>query len=236
MIDIAALPPGTPTASDFAFKIGNDNNPAGSGWSSIVPSPTISLRRGAGTGGSDRIELIWSDNAIQNTWLQITVKADAQTGLASDDVSYFGNQIGETGNNPANAFVDAGDFVAVRDHPADFLHRALPSNPYDFNHDSFVNATDLVIARDNTNNFLNAIKRITPPVGASAPSSVVAGSVASASAASKPVVVASPPPKAQPAVKSSMSAPVTSFSAALISPSAAVATQPRRPRKRHWWA
>src|SRR5258706_11646842 len=30
---------------------------------------------------SDRVELIWADNAIQNAWLQVTVLADVATGL-----------------------------------------------------------------------------------------------------------------------------------------------------------
>ncbi len=181
MIDVAALPAGMPAASDFTFKIGNDNNP--SGWSTSVPAPVVSVRRGAGTGGSDRVELVWADNAIQNTWLQVTVLADAATGLASPDVFYFGNQIGETGNDPSNTFVDAGDFVAVRDHPANFLNRAQPGNPYDFNHDSFVDGADLVITRDNPNNFLNAIKFITP--AASAPSPAAAAAPATAISAAK---------------------------------------------------
>src|SRR5260370_6117532 len=85
MIDVSNLPAGTPTASDFTFKIGNDNNPAA--WA-LAPIPTISVRRGAGTGGSDRIELIWPDNAIQNTWLQVTMLTDAAPTLAAPDVFY----------------------------------------------------------------------------------------------------------------------------------------------------
>src|SRR5258706_798813 len=109
---------------------------------------------------SDRVELIWADNAIQNAWLQVTVLADVATGLTLPDVFYVGNQIGESGNDVANTFVDGGDFVAVRDHPANFLNRALPSNHYDFNHDSFVDGTDLVITRDNPNTSLTALKQI----------------------------------------------------------------------------
>ena len=45
MVDIANLP-GTPTASDFTFKTGNDNSP--SGWA-IAPDPvSITVRAGAG--------------------------------------------------------------------------------------------------------------------------------------------------------------------------------------------
>ena len=89
MVDIANLP-GTPTASDFTFKVGNDNTPAL--WSAAPAPASITVRAGAGTGGSDRVTLIWNDNnldgvvdaneAVANQWLQVTVKATANTGLA----------------------------------------------------------------------------------------------------------------------------------------------------------
>src|SRR5205085_479041 len=103
-VDIVNLPPGNPTASDFTFKIGNTNSP--STWSTVSIQPTVSVLRGAGLGGSDRVEFTWPDNAIKNTWLQVTVKADAATGLSAPDIFYFGNQIGDTGNDPTNTFVD----------------------------------------------------------------------------------------------------------------------------------
>ncbi|MCK4276210.1 MAG: right-handed parallel beta-helix repeat-containing protein, partial [Phycisphaerae bacterium] len=94
MVDIDGLA-GTPTASDFEFKVGNDNNPGA--WPT-GPAPTsVAVRAGAGAGGSDRITIIWADNAIEKQWLQVTVLATANTGLATNDVFYFGNAIGETG-------------------------------------------------------------------------------------------------------------------------------------------
>ena len=50
-----------------------------------------------GTGGSDRVTIIWDDNAIEKQWLQVTVKATDNTGLVADDVFYFGNAVGEAG-------------------------------------------------------------------------------------------------------------------------------------------
>src|SRR5205085_12538209 len=106
---------------------------------------------------------------------------DAATGLASPDVFYYGSAIGETGDNSGNTFVNAGDFIGVRDHPSNFPDHAPPSNPYDFNHDSFVNATDLIITRDNGNNFQTAIKLISP--AAPAPAAMLSTSAASVPAA-----------------------------------------------------
>jgi hypothetical protein len=123
------------------------------------------------------------------------VLADAATGLASPDVSYIGNQIGETGDNAGNTFVNAGDFIGVRDHPANLSNRALPSNPYDFNHDSFVNATDLIITRDNANNFQTAIKLIAPtstvPSAASSVSAPISHSSTVVAAPALPIAASS---------------------------------------------
>ena len=57
-------------------------------------APAVTVRAGAGVGGSDRVELIWPDNTIHNQWLQVTVLADADTGLATPDVFYFGSEPG----------------------------------------------------------------------------------------------------------------------------------------------
>ena len=95
--------------------------------------------------------------------MQVTVKATANTGLATDDVFYFGNAVGETGDNPANAYVNAFDTGAVRDHPQNFLNPAAVDNVYDLNKDGLVNAFDFGIARDNATGLLNALKLITAP-------------------------------------------------------------------------
>jgi hypothetical protein len=160
-IDVNNLPAGSPTAADFTFNVGND--PAA--WITASSPSTISVSRGMGTGGSDRIQLIWPDNAIKNIWLQITVKATAATGLVAPDVFCFGNAIGETGNNPNDAAVNSGDIIAVRDHPTSFGNPALASNPYDFNHDASVNSSDIIIARDHPTSFSTTLKFLHPPVG-----------------------------------------------------------------------
>lgn len=90
MFDIDSLS-GAPSAGDFLFRIGNDNNPAA--WAAAPAVSSVSLRSGAGILSSDRVTLIWADNAIQNTWLQVTVLPTATTGLLSADVFYFGNDI-----------------------------------------------------------------------------------------------------------------------------------------------
>jgi hypothetical protein len=159
MVDIGGLP-GTPTASDFEFKVGNDNTP--SGWSA-APAPTsISLRAGAGVGGSARLTVLWANNAIQKQWLQVTVKATAATGLAADDVFYFGNAIGEAGNSATDARVNATDEILARNNPKPSGQAAVDF-AYDYNRDSRVNATDQILARNNPTSSVTALKRITVP-------------------------------------------------------------------------
>jgi len=74
-------PAGTITAADFAFKTGNTNNTAA--WTPLATAPTVTLRPGAGTFGSTRVSLTWPEGTIKKTWLQVTMLANAATGLAA---------------------------------------------------------------------------------------------------------------------------------------------------------
>lgn len=156
MIDFDQLP-GNLTASDFEFKIGNSNDPAA--WTTAASPRGITVRA---VGGVYRVTITWEDGAIKKQWLRATVKANSNTGLATDYVFYYGNAIGETGNAATNAIVNATDELAARNH-ATVLTAATVSNPYDFSRDKLVNATDQLIARNNQT-VLAALKLITPPV------------------------------------------------------------------------
>ncbi|HXE55900.1 MAG TPA: CAP domain-containing protein, partial [Tepidisphaeraceae bacterium] len=121
MVDLAGVPAGaTLSRSDFTFMVGT----TGTAWTA-APAPTgFLVRPGAGVGGSTRVEFTFANGAIRNEWLQITVAADANTGLAAPDVFYFGNAIAESGDNPANATVDPTDLLAARSDPHSFLNPA----------------------------------------------------------------------------------------------------------------
>jgi subtilisin-like proprotein convertase family protein len=147
MVDVANLPAGaTPTLDDFDFRVGTAGDPTA--WDRPASIPQISLRRGAGVNGSDRITFTIRDGGVVRKWLQVTVKPTANTGLAQPDVFYFGNLIGDTGSgNSASAVrVTAADVVAVRaalnksDRPV--------TDATDFNRDGRVNASDYAIARN----------------------------------------------------------------------------------------
>ena len=167
MVDIADLPsePTLETVSSFfEFAVGNDDSP--DDWDTAPVPVELSVRSGEGVDGSDRVTLIWGDNAIENAWLQTTILANAETGLEEPDVFYFGNAIGDSGNSASDASVNAQDIGGARDNPHNFLNRALVDDAFDYNRDSLVNAQDIGIARDNPTNFLNDVNLITVPAAA----------------------------------------------------------------------
>ena len=160
MVDLPTLG-GTPTATDFTFKVGNDSNPAN--WTYAPAPSTITVRNGDGDGGSDRVTILWPEGAIVNTWLEVTVKANATTGLASDDVFFFGNAPGETGNSATDAIVTPTDEIGVRNNPHSLsVNPAGIDDAYDFNRDRRVSPTDTILSRNNGTNSLTALALITP--------------------------------------------------------------------------
>ncbi len=158
MIDILGLAnPSGLNATDFEFKTGD----GGGVWTTVTALASVAVRQGQGANNSDRVTITWADNSIQNQWLQVKVLAGDNTGLAAADVFYFGNAIGESGDNPANAVVDSADEIGSRTHKTGFTAAAI-DNPYDYNRDGKVNATDDLIARNNTS---AALQLIAAPVG-----------------------------------------------------------------------
>jgi hypothetical protein len=93
--------------------------------------------------------LIWPDGAVRNTWLRVTVKANDSTGLAADDVFWFGNLTGETGEavSAGRLTVNAFDLVATRRRRS--ARATGLTSAYDFNRDGRVNALDVAAAKAN---------------------------------------------------------------------------------------
>ena len=147
MIDVFGLI-GTPGPSDFTFRVGNGGNPAD--WK-LAPDPLAIVRRNAdGEDDSDRITVIFPSGSIVNKWLQVTLKANAVTGLPAADVFYFGNLVGESGNTPdgaESAVVNALDVVAARNQT--FSNSVPIINRFDFNRDGKVNSNDVMLVRGN---------------------------------------------------------------------------------------
>jgi hypothetical protein len=142
-VDVAQLPRDyAPAAADFVFRTGPAPATAGT---SPAPSPTsVTVRRGAGVNGSDRITFAWASGAVRNAFLQVTVLANDRTALPAADAFTFGNRVGETGDRPADWTVTAADYLRTRTA----LGGTAPvTSPFDFNRDGRVNARDLAIVR-----------------------------------------------------------------------------------------
>ena len=144
MIDIEGLAD-TPGLGDFVFRAGNSDAP--SGWP-MAPAPindvAADVRQGDGVDGSDRVTIIWADNAIQKQWLQVTALSDANggtLGLAEDDVFCFGNLPGDT---DCDGTVNAFDYVTLK---RELGEPAGSEKMADFDLDGHVNRPDFVALR-----------------------------------------------------------------------------------------
>jgi hypothetical protein len=100
------------TSGDITFKVAPTvvntatYNQVSTWSSTLVPSPqNISVRLGAGVGGSDRIEITFAASvAVKNNWLEIKLKGPGgNSGLAADDVFYFGSNVGNSGLGDGSA-------------------------------------------------------------------------------------------------------------------------------------
>jgi hypothetical protein len=190
MLDLAGTH-GTISASDFVFRVGNNNTP--DSWAA-APAPTsISVRAGAGVGGSDRIVLTWSNGAITNQWLEVVVLANVNTRLPQKpgypagqaDRFYFGNAVGDTGagNTATQANVNATDELGARNNPASLLSNLPITSRFDFNRDGQVNATDVLLARNHPTSIGNVARFLSlapPPAAPQAGPAADDGAVASA--------------------------------------------------------
>ncbi|MEE8452485.1 MAG: M36 family metallopeptidase [Thermoguttaceae bacterium] len=163
MVDVADLPPAGPAivAGDyFQFHVGNDGP---DGWVGAPDPISATLRTGEGNGASDRITLIWEDNAIEQQWLRVTVLANANTGLDEPDVFYFGNAIAESGDRAVNTIVNATDEIVARNFQHGAVDPAAIDDPFDYDRDGLVDGTDQIIARSHQTNPLTMLRLIAAP-------------------------------------------------------------------------
>jgi hypothetical protein len=166
MIDIPNAPNTIPTSS-FTFRHGNNNNPAS--WPVLnIPAGglQVSVRPGAGVGGSNRVTLILPDGLVTKRWLQVTVAAGPSTGLESPDVFYWGNAIGETGNSLTDAIVSANDEAIIRVNFTTGFQTVPVTSRHDINKDRFVTAADAALSRVNQTTAFSALRLIAPPAEA----------------------------------------------------------------------
>ena len=158
MVDLARLPDGVvPDEADFRFRVGNDSDPGG--WEPAPPPQSITFRPGVGVNDPGRVTIIWPDGEILNRWLEVTVSAEG-LGMAGDDVFYFGNAVAEAGDWPEHAQVTTADLLLARNNPRGSVEPAGVDFPYDFNRDGYVDAIDVLLARNNQTSFFDRLELI----------------------------------------------------------------------------
>ena len=145
----------------FRFRVGNNDDPQT--WDEAPAVQTVTTRLHEGVDSSDRITITFEDRAIMNQWLEVTVLATEHTGLDEEDVFYFGNAVGESGNGDGNALVDVSDLLLARNNPRTFLDPAAIDDPFDYNRDQRVDVTDVLLARNNSTSFLTGLRLIAVP-------------------------------------------------------------------------
>jgi hypothetical protein len=149
---------------DFTFKVGNNNAP--STWTAAPNPTTVTVRAGAGVSGSDRVELIWADGAIKEEWLEVTIKATADTDLTANDVFFFGNAVANSGGGDTATLSETNsvDELGARNNGKTLLNNIPITNLFDYNRDGLVNSVDSLLSRNNSQT-LGATRYINVPVG-----------------------------------------------------------------------
>ncbi|WP_145084747.1 DNRLRE domain-containing protein [Aureliella helgolandensis] len=153
IVDVANLA-GTPTVADFSFHVGNNQSLAS--WAEAPIPTSIEVQAGAGVDGSDRLRIVWPNNAIQNQWLEVTLLATPNTGLSADKVYYWGNQIGEMGNQSGSTAVNVEDTALIGVNFTGFVPAAI-ENKFDLNHDRAVNVVDYGLSQGHYTGFTSLV-------------------------------------------------------------------------------
>ncbi|MEZ6135003.1 MAG: hypothetical protein R3C53_08855 [Pirellulaceae bacterium] len=126
---------GNISPSDFEFRTGNTDDT--SSWRPLQFTPTLATHA---TSLGQRVSLAFPSGTITNTWLQVRVLANPNTGLQVDDVFYFGNLIGDTGNGNEAAVVDFADWQLVY---AELFSQSSITSRTDFNRSGQTDFADL---------------------------------------------------------------------------------------------
>jgi len=155
VFDIDNLP-GPVTEADFVFQMSPTGafdlgaNPVGSWTDAPVPSSVSVI-----PGTLDRVSILWTDNAIANRWLRITVLANANTGLSEAEVYYIGHLLGETTGPSGSVFtVSFADITPIRSAVGSTVNA---SSPVDIDKNGTVAFADISAMRPNVGAQLTTI-------------------------------------------------------------------------------
>jgi ELWxxDGT repeat protein len=149
VIDLVGLPV-TVTNSQLAasLQFADWNGIAAAGFVELPGDavPTIAFVPG-GVSGSTRVRITFPDNTVQNTWLRVTMLANADTALQTNDVFYFGNVIGELdfGNTATRLRVNGQDAALILANQSPGANTAGVTNKFDLDRNGRVNGQDYAI-------------------------------------------------------------------------------------------
>ena len=140
-VDFTRLPSGPLSGGDVELHFGR-----GSTWTRLPVVPFVV--HGIEPSDGRRAYLALPDGTVKNAWLRVTIKANANTGLANPDVFYFGNLVGETGDpRRTELAVDRMDFARVSMSVG--TTSAAARAAYDINRDGAVTSADVLLVRSN---------------------------------------------------------------------------------------
>jgi hypothetical protein len=180
MVDIDGLS-GAPAISDISVRVNQAAAP--DTWSAGPVPESVTVRAGEGVGGSDRVTIVWADGAILNQWVEVTVRATVNTGLAANDVFYLANLVGDCDGNGEVGSSDYGQFAGQ------FGRRGgIGAMAADLNGDGRVDLADLAIMRGAIGNSVLA-----PIIPAVAPEAVSAAAAPALQAVVAPIAGAATP-------------------------------------------
>ena len=165
VLDVAGLASTSITAADFIFRVAPNGasgvvNP--SIWAN-APTPSALVVTAGTTSAPGRVQLEWSDNQIQNTWLQIVVRANANTGLTTPAVFYLGHAQAEI-NGVGPYRVSVADLSPVQTGISTSLVGV--NDLRDLNKDRRVTVADLSFVQARVSTTVN-LNNITIPVAGS---------------------------------------------------------------------
>jgi hypothetical protein len=152
---------GALSAADFEVQVSPQgafdagaNPPAG--WAAGPAPSSVTVVAGS----PDRVRIEWPNGSITNRWLRITVKANANTGLASPESYYVGHLLGETTGLAGSVYTVAfADITPIRSAAGSTVDA---SSIADIDKNGTVSFADITAMRSNVGAQLTTLPFLSP--------------------------------------------------------------------------
>ncbi len=165
VLDIAGLTATSLSSTDFLFRVAPSDasgvvNP--STWS-LAPEPIAIVVTPGSEATSARVRLEWADNAIENTWLQILILANANTGLSQRQAFYLGHALADVDQVGPTFRVSTNDLVIVRAGVGNNIVEV--NDQRDINKDRRISTLDVSLLRSRVSNAVLLREILVPAAG-----------------------------------------------------------------------